>query len=225
MDLTRIRTFFLGAYHDLPNVLFVGSLILGGVSGNLSLIWVSLGLLLTSFATFIVQVPFSFFAENKYMHIESGLGTCTMFGRQKASVDALRALGANFDTLVTPSHWMAAASFFAIYNIYNSARLALRPPTDGAPITMYGTRVAFSLSVMVIGIIFMGLVLARFYTGCETMIGAVLGILLGGGLAVGYWHLLDVCGAGRIPDVLNVVNGLAPPGSGNVPIICTPPPK
>ena len=46
MSLDAARSFLLGAYHDLPNVLFMGSLVLGSITGYLPLVWVSLGLIL-----------------------------------------------------------------------------------------------------------------------------------------------------------------------------------
>jgi hypothetical protein len=75
---------------------------------------------------------------------------------------------------------------------------------------------------MVVGIVFMALVFARGFTGCETWVGSILGVLIGGGTAVGYWYLLDACGSGTIPDILQIVGGTAPARSGiETPVVCS----
>ena len=125
---------------------------------------------------------------------------------------------------VAPSHWLSAAVFFATFSIYNSIKIALREPAAGAPKEKVDTRRAFSLTTMTIGLFFLALIFARGFTGCETWLGATTGALVGGAGAIVFWHLLDACGAGTIPDVLQVVNAMAPGGADGdeVPVICSP---
>ena len=220
MSFVRMREFLLGSYHDLPNVLFVGSLILGSIMGYLPLVWVSLGLILNGASVAILQGLLSLlFPKWAQVSVPSGATACEILG----SVVGTAGTGT---TVVAPSYWLSAATFFAVFSIYNSIRIALKPPARGASAEKIDTRRAFSLSVLVIGIVFLALIMGRGYSGCETWLGGISGVLVGGGLGIGYWHLLDVCGTGTIPDVLQIVHSLPPPADvANVPVICTPPPK
>jgi hypothetical protein len=215
MSLARAREFLLGAYHDLPNVLFIGSLILGSLTGYLSLIWVALGLILNGSAISIVQGLMTLMFPNwAQVSVASGSLSC----------EVIRSNTGRETTVVAPSHWLAATVFFAAFVIYNSIRVAIRPPEAGVAQEKIDTRRALSLSVFVVGIVFFLLVLARGFSGCETWLGGSLGILMGGGIAIGYWHLLDACNSGIIPDILQVVGSMAPARSNDTtPILCTPP--
>jgi hypothetical protein len=220
MSFVRAREFLLGTYHDLPNVLFTGSLILGSIMGYLPLVWVSLGLILNGASVAILQGVFSLlFPTWNQVSVASGSTPCEILGLSAGTAGSAT-------TVVAPSHWLSAATFFAVFSIYNSIQVALKPPAAGANQEKIDVRRAFSLSVMVIGVVFLTLVMARGFSGCETWLGSITGVLIGGGLGIGYWYLLDACGTGSIPDVLQVVHSLPPPGgSENIPVICTPPPS
>ena len=55
MSVVRLRQFLIGLYHDLPNILFSGSLVLGSVTGYLPLVWVSMGLIVNAFGVASLQ--------------------------------------------------------------------------------------------------------------------------------------------------------------------------
>lgn len=221
MSLVQAREFLLGAYHDLPNVLMMGSLILGGMSGYLPLIWLGIGLIANAGIIQVVQSILAIlFEKSDYesMIVTDNAFACSIFNQGMVP-------GAVSKLFVAPSHWLGGSAFFVVFSIYNAIRIALRKPVPGASERMVNVRRAFSMSVMVIGIFFMALILGRGLSGCETWLGGGLGILIGGGVAVGYWHLLAACNGGRVPDVLQVVNALPPTGDDEkVPVMCTPPP-
>ena len=219
MSLARAREFLLGLYHDLPNVLFIGSLILGSITGYLPLVWVSLGLLINGGLIAAVQGLLGLMLPNwNQVFVNADSPSCDILSSSRPG-------GGDGTTIVAPSHWLGAAVFFAVFSIYNSIRVGMKPATEGAKSYKVNIRRAFSLSVLVIGVIFFLMVLLRGFSGCETWLGGILGIAFGGGAAIGYWHLLDACGSGMIPDLLQVVASLPPPGSGSsVPVVCTPPP-
>jgi hypothetical protein len=79
------------------------------------------------------------------------------------------------------------------------------------------------MSVIILSIFFFCLLMLRGLTGCETWLGATLGILMGSGIGIGYWHILDLCHSGIPPDILNVVTALAPAkgGEDKTPVVCT----
>lgn len=219
--IQRARTFLLGAYHDLPNVLFIGSLLLGALVGYLPLVFLSLGMILNGALIAMLQGLLAFiFPTWSQVAMPAGSVACEVFGK----LAGVKAPGLATDlTYVAPSHWIGAAVFFAVFNIYNSARVMMKDPAKGAPADKVDNRRAFSLSTLVIGVAFLLFVFARGFTGCETWLGASLGTLIGGVTAVMYWELLDTCGVGVIPDILQVVGSLAPSADGeNVPVVCAP---
>jgi len=224
MSLAPAREFLLGAYHDLPNVLMMGSLILGGMSGYLPLIWLGLGLVANAGIIQVFQsIAAILFDKSDYeSYISAGNNQACSIFNQSMSPEA-----AGGKMYVTPSHWLGGSAFFTVFTIYNAIRVALRKPVAGASERMVNVRRAFSLSVLVIGLFFLALVFGRGLSGCETWIGGILGVVVGSGVAIGYWHILAACNGGRVPDVLQVVNALPPAGGGEakVPVVCTAPPE
>lgn len=225
MSLAPAREFLLSSYHDLPNVLMMGSLILGGMSGYLPLIWLGLGLIANAGVIQVFQSILSIlFDKSDYESYISTTGNafaCNIYTQGMTPNAASQKL------FVAPSHWLGGSTFFVVFSIYNAIRVALRKPVPGASERMVNVRRAFSMSVLVIGLFFMALVLGRGLSGCETWLGGTLGVVIGAGVAIGYWHLLAACNGGRVPDVLQVVNSLPPAGgdSASVPVICTAPPS
>jgi len=205
MGLVEARSFLLGAYHDLPNVLFMTSLILGSITGYLPLVWVALGLVINAsiIAGFqgILRLIFPTWSQ---IHVDSAGRAC----------EIIRSVSADDSPItVAPSHWLGSALFFATFSIYNSAMVGMRSPAKGVSDEKVDVRRAVSLSAVVIGIVFFTLILARGFSGCETYLGGGLGLLFGSGTAIGFWHMLDACGTGTIPDILQIVSGSAPAGS------------
>jgi hypothetical protein len=227
MSLIRTRQFLLGAYHDLPNVLFVGSLLLGSIAGYLPLVWVAVGMIFNGLNVAVVQallgLIFPLDPKNPgqaYSQVwqRSSESCGVLFPDEKAPPKGIDATL----HLVAPSYWIASALFFATFSIYNSIRVALRPKVKGAKDDKADVRRALTMTTVVVGFAFFGLVLLRGFTQCETVLGGILGSLIGIGSAIGFWHILDVCGTGVVPDVLQVVNSLPPPGQTDVPVVCAP---
>lgn len=218
MSMLRMRQFLLGMYHDLPNVLFMGSLILGSITGYLPLVWVSIGLIFNGLSVSVLQGLFGLLfnplgSMRGQIFLEKGHPACEVLPRGKFG----DAVGIN---IVAPSYWLSSAIFFATFTIYNSVRVAMMPVVKGANKEKADIRQAFTLTTIVVGAVFLLLIMGRGFSGCESYLGGGLSLVLGAGLAIGYWHLLDVCGAGMVPDVLQVVNSMAPPGEDRVPVVC-----
>jgi hypothetical protein len=213
MSVLRMRQFLLGLYHDLPNVLFVGSLVLGSITGYLPLVWVSMGLIMNAFTVGSVQQLFDLLLDKQKPWSQ-------VFLPKGSACDVISTPSTGL-TIIAPSYWLSSAIFFATFIIYNSVQVALIPVANGASQEKADVRQAFTLTTIVIGMVFFLLVLMRGYSGCESYLGGALGSLLGVGLGIGFWHLLNVCGAGMVPDILQVVNSMAPPGEDTVPVVCS----
>lgn len=222
--MQRARTFLLGGYHDLPNVLFISALLLGAFVGYLPLVFLSIGLIANGAVIAAAQGLLSLlFPTWNQVSLPANSVACDIFGKING-VTTPPLAGAM--TTVAPSHWIGAAVFFAVFNIYNSAAVMSRDPAAGAPADKADNRRAYTLSTLVIGIVFLLFVFARGFTGCETWLGGALGTLIGGGMAILYYDLLNACGSGTAPDILQVVGGLAPATSGgSTPVVCAAPPS
>jgi hypothetical protein len=231
MDFPVIQKFLLASYHDLPNILFMGSLILGSLLGYLPLIWLAFGMVFNGAATGLMQLVLQNMRKWGWLNwlgplkdqIEvSGADYAKCFvGFQKDVNGTFNSLTGSSTPVVAPSYWMSSSTFFTVFSIYNSIRVVARESKNVDPI-LVSTRRAFSISTLIIGLFFLFLVFARAFTGCETLLGGTLGVLLGAGIAVAYWHILDSCGTGKIPDVLQVVGSIAPEkNKAKQPVMCT----
>jgi len=212
----RLRQFLLGLYHDLPNVLFTGSFVLGSITGYLPLVWVSMGLILNGLIVSAVQQGLVFVWPTWNQIVVPENGACQILSTGK--------VGAGETTIIAPSAWLASAVFFATFIIYNSVMLAMMPVAKGASQEKADIRQAFTLTTIIIGVVFFLLLLMRGFSGCESYLGGSLGVLIGAGLSIGFWNILNACGGaarvGMVPDILQVVNSMAPPGEETVPVVC-----
>lgn len=219
MSVMRARTFLLGAYHDLPNILFIGSLLFGTMMGYLPFIWLALGMIVNSGIIQLFQSLFSFIFPTWAQILKpSNQITCDIFSR----MNGYALLDKNTLTVVAPSHWIGAAAFFTVFIIYNAINVMFRDSAAGAQMDKIDNRRAYALTTAIVGICFLGLIFMRGFTGCETLFGFFSGLFISSGISIGFWHLLNACGTGTVPDVLNVINSMAPSGNTDkVPIVCS----
>ena len=216
MSVLRMRQFLLGLYHDLPNVLFVGSFVLGSITGYLPLVWVAMGLIMNAFVVTSTQQLLALIWPTWNQIITTKGAACDVISTGAPGTGT---------TIIAPSMWLSSAVFFASFVIYNSVQVAMMPAAKGASKDKADIRQAFTLTTIIIGAVFLLLVLMRGHSGCESYLGGALGVLSGVGLGVGFWNILNVCGGaarvGMVPDILQVVNSMAPPGEDTVPVVCS----
>ena len=235
MDLPPVRKFLLASYYDLPNILFVGSLILGSLTGYLPLVWMAFGLVFNWLGTTALQLFFKLIHDS--FTWPSWLGANTqiiqnLLKQFKVQNTQMNRFGYTGDLLEQgkpmgasiPSHWMSATAFFAVFILHNSVKVMNAGSAKGAEKDKVESRRAFSLSALIVGLVFFGLILLRVFTGYESMLGGGFGILFGGVFAVSFWALLNACGAGMVPDILQVMGSLAPDRKGSdTPVMCVAP--
>ena len=105
MDLIAVREFLLSTYHDLPNVIFMGSLLLGSMFGYLPLVWVAVGMMFNGAVVSILQGIIAFVFPNwAQVVVPSGSYACEIF---KTNVYSTKSGSL---TVVAPSHWLSALS-------------------------------------------------------------------------------------------------------------------
>jgi len=222
MEFAKIREFILGAYHDLPNVLVTGSLLIGALTGYMPLLWLSLGLL-----AFDLPITYGLQVIIKKIMGESDVFTVRSATQCTSSSFAPSMANGGGTALIdftAPTFWMTASIFFAVFTGYNAVRILFKASAEGATQQQINMRRAYCFAVLLISIIFGFIAGSRVLSGCETLAGGAVGAVVGGGLAIAYWHILDVCGSGLVPDILQIVANSAPATSGPVtPVICKKP--
>jgi hypothetical protein len=221
MDLAKMREFILGAYHDLPNILLVGSLLFGSIAGYRPLLWISLGLFANLAITYPFQLAVTQFVKavpsmEAYFRVQHR-GRCAMFTETSSSM-APGVLDA-----YAPSWWVTSAFFFITFTIWNGLTVLFNE-NPNATMDQKNNRRAYGLSVLLISGIIGLMALSRTFDGCETAVGTLLGACIGGLWSVIYWKILDACGTGITPDVLLIIQNSAPMKTGKkdeeTPIVC-----
>lgn len=219
--LLRLRELTLTTYHNLPNTIFVTLMLLGAIQGNLPMVWVGVGMVGNALTVTAFQELLTLILDPSWSQLSQPLSaTCSIipdndFGTAPTA-------GAEKFITVAPSHWFASTTYFIVFILYNAIQVAMRPIAVGADPKKVDVRLAFTMSVVSLATFFFAILLLRGFTGCETWLGSILGILVGSGVAIGYWHLLDACHSGVPPDILNVVAATAPPrNEDETPVICT----
>lgn len=216
MDLAKTREFLLGAYHDLPNILLVGSLLFGSIAGYRPLLWVALGLLGNLPITYLLQ----WVTKQAVAYAPSLAPYVRVQHRGRCATFTDSATGGTILDSYGPSWWATSAFFFVAFTFWNGIAV-LFAENPNATMDQKNNRRAYALSVIVITCIIAFMAFSRMFDGCETLAGTLFAATVGIGWGIGYWHLLDVCRSGITPDVLQIIQNSAPMGSGVVtPVVC-----
>jgi hypothetical protein len=94
-------------------------------------------------------------------------------------------------------------------------------PNPYATLDQQNNRNAYCYAVITISVILLILAGSRLLSGCESWMGGLVGAILGSVLAITYWHLLNACGNGLVPDILQIIGNSSPQKGGDVtPVVC-----
>jgi len=225
MEFARAREFVVGAYHDLPNVLLTGSLLLGSVTGYRPLVWLAVGLLFFNLPiTYGVQLVTGFFdLLRPYVEVDKA-DRCRTYSdpsKNPANNDAAESTSTPVLDTRGPTWWMTSAGFFFFFTLYNAIMVMSSARNPNATIDQQNNRNAYCYAVIWISVVFLIMAGCRLISGCEAKVGGIVGLGLGVVLAVIYWHLLNVCGNGLVPDILQIIGNQSPQkGSGVTPVLC-----
>jgi hypothetical protein len=215
MELAKTREFLLGAYHDLPNILLVGSLLVGSIAGYRPLLWVALGLIGNIPITYLLQYLAKLAVGSSptiapYLRVQHR-GRCSSF-TDSSSGELLDGYA--------PSWWATSAFFFVAFTLWNGLAILLGD-NPNATMDQKNNRRAYALSVIIITCVVAFMAFSRMFSGCETLVGTLLAAVIGMTWGISYWHILDVCHSGIAPDLLQIIQNSAPTSSGIVtPVVC-----
>ncbi len=223
--ISDIRVFLYSGLQNLPLSLAGTMFILGLFTANYAMLFFLVG--------FLVLVPFVnlFFDGLLQMILPESLLSKTT----DVCGVLIPFLSNSSNSYHIVSQWIAMISFFIGYMIHNSVKLLTKEPEQTTSLEVTEkqvkeieqkasyrrTQAIVSLFTIVVASIF--IFISRYQTGCENMVGYLLGIL-GYGSAGYFWYLgLSAIGQDRLSDLFGVANRLLPPSAiSNRPVACLP---
>jgi hypothetical protein len=205
---TTLRSLLTESFLFLPFVLAGWSFFMGMVQGNVALLVLFLGQ--------AIAVPLLSSTLNKILQFlskQTGLfnttaitildtDVCQLFPTATPGTDFVDA---------APTAWLAQVVFFFSFLMSNAAALYSRKEREGADpekVTRRKTQALFSLILSSLAL-FALLFIRAFYTGCETLPGALIGATVLGSFGYGWYKLAEACSA-RDADIFGIVQGIMP---------------
>jgi hypothetical protein len=203
--VTQIRGLFYSGFMSLPLVLIGIILFLAASLGNLGLLMLSLGqIVLVPLVVSAANMLHEFFFQGSPLFSVASSAHCNLVPSAPLP-ESMAMIG------VAPSHWSAQITFFFVFLMTNAMVLYNKPPTEGADPAKVANRKAQTLTAFLISFaLFIALIVLRYTTtGCETIVGTALGILIVAPIANGWYHLAALCGA-RDADVFGILQKILP---------------
>jgi hypothetical protein len=191
--LLRGRDLVYGSYNNLPNILIIGSLLIGSISGIIPILILGLA---SAFLGLIVYG--SQFIMRRIIGDKSDL----LKWLSSAERCNLNKAG-SYEILV--STWVSITFFALTYLFLNALAIFNETPTAGANDQLIANRSSYMISAMfALCIIAIILGVSRYMLGCETIAMTFVSLVLGGGVAYGMWNLADI----RMVDVYQIKNNM-----------------
>ena len=203
--VTQIRGLFYSGFMSLPLVRIGIILFLAASLGNLGLLMLSFGqIVLVPLVVFAANMLHEFFFQGSPLFSVASSAHCNLVPSAPLA-ESLGTIG------VAPSYWSAQITFFFVFLMTNAMVLYNKPPTEGADPAKVANRKAQTLTAFLISFaLFVALIFLRYTTtGCETIVGTALGILIVAPIANGWYHLAALCGA-RDADVFGILQKILP---------------
>jgi hypothetical protein len=206
-----VNEFLSGAHRYFPNVITITLIVVGLFLGKSNWVLVGVGgLLLASIVLILFQGPASrIFGSVPGMEM---IAACSMIPTSNAAY------------ITFPSLWISLTFFYIMFILMNASNIYTTKPTKlpAAAIPVQQRKGLGLISIVAAVIFLLTIAMSRYMTGCETIAGVLFGILLGVGAGVGWWYLLNACGADYYPDIHGVMIGLRPGNLHTSPVACTP---
>lgn len=201
-----------GILRLFPNTIIATLFVVGIATGKISWIFIGVGALLMTIATLVVQYILS-----------KTINFGPMPGAEVMEACSILPTAAGAYT-TTPSLWIALSTFLVSYIFINASNIYSTKPHRKSQdaISVQQRKGTGLISMLAVCLLFLFLLVPRWNTTCETLIGMLLGAAMG--IAGGWiwWKVLDACGPDVYPDIHGVMVGLKPGGLRTGPVACTP---
>ncbi len=199
-----------GIHRYFPSTMITGLIVLGLTLGRVSWVLVGVGGIILTILIMIMQVIVGRFAPTE---------------QTPGLIEACSVLPLSGSTyFMVPSFWFTITTFFLSYIMSNAVSVYTKNPTKQPNTAIAvqqrkGLGVISIVAVLVIGLILLG---ARMLSPCESWVGSISSILLGGGLGYAWWYALSKQGNDIFQDIHGVMVGLQPGDLRTGPVACTP---
>jgi hypothetical protein len=202
MQATPIIELLSGVYRFLPNTLTASLIILGIFLGKIAWILIGLGAVGLSILVALLQ-----YGKGKFA------GTYgTLSGA--AAVSACSIMPSSSESFETvPSLWMATALFYMTYIMKNAITVYSAKPMGikSESLTVQHRKGVGIVSIITTVILLAFLIIPRaFWSQCESVLGGLIGGILGIAFGILWWSILNACGADIYPDIHGVMIGIRP---------------
>jgi len=214
--MSSVVDFLSGILRFFPNTILVTLFFIGIAVGKLPWIMVAIGGVLATILTLVIQYVFL-----KFVPIPM-----TIPGEPSAIIAACSLLpvaeGGIYTT--TPSLWVALSSFVATYIFVNASNIYSQEPAriNRNKLAVQQRKGMGFISMFAVALLFIFLLVPRYWTTCETILGTVLGLVIGIGWGWIWWTILNAFGGDVYPDVHGVMIGLKPGSLHTNPVACAP---
>lgn len=191
-----------GILRFFPNTMLVTFFVAGVMTGRMPWILAAAGGLVTIATTVLLQGV-----------TQWGFGDMSYdFKPGEVAVDSCSLTPSTGDLFVqVPSMWIATSAFYATYIFTNALNIYTYTSTANQNRIPVQQRKGMGLiSMVAVFLLFFFLLVPRFMTTCETILGTITGLGIGIGWGVAWWHIVNLCGANIFPDVHGVMIGLTP---------------
>ena len=213
--MSNIVDLLTGLLRYFPNTMITTLFVLGVTTGKLAWILIAIGGILVMILTLTGQ----------YVFLKTlGIGALRD-GPGATIVEACSILPvAGGEYSATPSLWTAVSSFFATYIFMNALNIYTQSPArvNREKIGVQQRKGMGLISMLAASLLFVFLLVPRYWTDCETIFGLITGLAIGVGSGVVWWKVLDACGPDVYPDIHGVMIGLKPGALKTAPRACAP---
>lgn len=234
-----VKSFLLAGYLNLPLALGGTMLIIGLMSANYAILFLLFGFLIfTPITSMVINLFFDFIITI------AGYGSTSIGGFLSSIFQANRTdmcdliipfpgtSKLNSSTAVTTT-WMSMITFLLSYLLFNAIELLNRspeyPPTasdDDKKQIDQGASLRVTqamMSIIMICLLALILFFIRYRSGCETIAGSIITILVFTGFARAWFKMLSSVGDDRLSDIFGIANRLLTPDAmANAPVACLP---
>ena len=213
----NIRDFSLNSIQNFPFLMSISFLVLGVLFYQPTWSLVSLGVMMVYFAVVVCQTIAGKFAPMLGDNVVAMLSTPIPEGPSSCYPFSGTARPFTF-----PSEWMTQTAFILCFIMYNSYIL-MKKKGNKSLFEAYMRRMSRTqISILASAVLLLTFMGIRYQTECDTGISILISTLLGWGLAVAYWHTLDICNTQLNSDVLGITRNMAPATDDpEVAVVCT----
>ena len=221
--LLGLREYVLLSLKELPLIASAGPLFLGLVQGNVNLLLFALGTVIIApsaagLTGALLKYPLEWFSVPTNLWKVPASDVSPLLPSAPVITGGIRP-GVN----VVPTYWFTMSVFFFSYLALNAFALYMEPSQKGADADKVENRKDQAIMSLVL-IITLGLAILGakvWLSGGETVLGVLVGLLVGVGAASAWFKFLRQCGMGRLEDVFGIQARILPEAAvGEAPVVC-----